>query len=335
MAFGILYLDALAIKNVAVTGVEGPFAFNHQELLFGRDATTWQSKNNLRPPSFSQVQASGPVINANYLVRSHASSSVSQASFRSALHESLLNRPGILNRNAPSSVENPNTIRTTEGVPELDIKTNDVRARTLSGTIFISGVESLDTHQRSKYRLRLVDADLQGLLLDLGETNTNVSGRLSIQCDLQGALTNTSTLEGQGRGWLRKANLYEVPAIIRLFRMLSVTPGQGAFDSADIQFGIDGERLPIHELVLDGDIVSMRGSGWVNMRRELHLDMYANVGRRGMIGAIFHPIAKSSAGKLWQIEVNGTTNDPQIRRPMPLMNKFDMVLPNNNNGSNP
>ena len=63
--------------------------------------------------------------------------------------------------------------------------------------------------------------------------------------------------------------------MVKLVRLLSISPGQGAFDSADIKFGIDGDRLPIHELVLDGDILSMRGSGWVNMRRELHLDLFA------------------------------------------------------------
>ena len=209
----------------------------------------------------------------------------------------------------------------------MDVVDGDIRARTLSGTVFVSGVESLDGQQRSKYRLRLVAADFQGFLVDLGETNTQAKGELSIQCDLQGALTNTASLEGQGKAWLRKAHLYELPAMIRLFRLLSVSPSQGAFDSADIQFGIDGDRLPIRELVLDGDIVSMRGSGWVNMRRELHLDLFAHVGRRSLVGSIFRPLSSSKAATLWQIEVNGTTANLQIRRPISLMNSLDKVLP--------
>ena len=335
MAFGNLTLDRLAIKNVAVTGVSGPFAFSRQEVLFGRDASAWQIKNNLRPPSFNQGTPNDSVANANYMVPRNSVHSATQASFASEMRDALPNRPGLLHRNSPQPMEDPNAIRSSEDVPTLDIKENDIRARTLSGTIFVSGVEPLDAQQRAKYRLRLVDSDLQGFLLDLWESNTGASGRLSIQCDLQGALTNTSALEGQGRGWLRHANLYELPAMIRLFRMLSVTPGQGAFDSADVQFGIDGERLPIHELLLDGDIVSMRGSGWVNMRRELHLDMFANVGRRGIVGAIFHPISNSGAAKLWQIEVNGTTANPQIRRPMQLINTFDKVSPANDGEPTP
>ena len=92
-----------------------------------------------------------------------------------------------------------------------------------------------------------------------------------------------------------------------------------------VEFGVDGDRLPIHELVLDGDLVSMRGSGWVNLRRELHLDLLANVGRRSLLGTVVGPLSSSKAAALWQIEVNGTASDPQIRRPISIMNSLDKV----------
>ena len=323
MAFGTLNIDALAaIKDFAVTGLKGPFAFNRQEVLFGRDASAWQQKNDLLPPNRRTMD--GGVVTAVHQFPSQGrkDNSIAQASYRGPVREALSNRIDSLGRRSPAPVANPNAIRALEDVVPLDVFDSDIHARTLSGTLYVSGVEPLDGQQRSKYRLRLVEADLQGFLLDLGETNTQAKGRLSIQCDLKGALTNTASLEGQGRAWLREANLYELPAIIKLFGALRVSPGQGAFDSADIQFGIDGDRLPVHELVLDGDIVSLRGSGWVNLRRELHLDLFANVGRRSLVGYLYRPLSSSKAATLWQIEVNGTTTDPQIRR-LPLMNSLD------------
>jgi hypothetical protein len=211
-------------------------------------------------------------------------------------------------------------------VPTLDIKDSDLRARTLSGTLFLSGVEPLNG-DRARYRLRLVDADFHGLLVDLGETHTEVSGSLSVQCDLFGSLTHTVSLEGSGNAWLRGANLYELPFMIKLLRALSVQPDQGAFDSADVAFSIDGDQIPIHKLELDGDLVSMRGSGWVNLRRELSLDMYANVGRRSIVGAMMRPITQNRGANLMRIEVSGTTSDPQIRHTMALMNSLEQVLP--------
>ncbi len=316
MAFGTLDIDALAVKEIAVTGLKGPFAFNRQEVLFGRDASAWQQKNDLRPPSRRKMDGSVVTAVHQLPVQRRNDNSVAQASYRGPIREALSNRIDSLGRISPDPPANPNAIRTLEDVVPLDVVESDIRARTLSGTMYVSGVEPLDGQQRSKYRLRLVEADLQGFLLDLGETNTQAKGRLSVQCDLKGALTNTASLEGQGRAWLREANLYELPAIIKLFGALRVSPGQGAFDSADVQFGIDGDRLPVHELVLDGDIVSLRGSGWVNLRRELHLDLFANVGRRSLVGSFFQ------AATLWQIEVNGSTTDPQIRR-LPLMNSLE------------
>jgi hypothetical protein len=71
----------------------------------------------------------------------------------------------------------------------------------------------------------------------------------------------------------------------------------------------------------------MRGSGWVNLRRELSLDMYANVGRRSIVGAMMRPITQNRGANLMRIEVSGTTSDPQIRHTMALMNSLEQVLP--------
>lgn len=332
VAFGMLGLDALAVKGVAVTGVQGPFAFNRQEMLFGRDASAaWQTKGNQRSFGSGQspVAIDQGVLNANYLAptRSGGANHVALSSYRGPLRELISqridSRIDAIQRNQNNGPINPNLVRPAQDVPPLDIFDSDIRARTLSSTVFVSGVEPFDGLQRSKYRLRLVNTDFHGFLLDLGESNTQASGELTMECDLQGALTNTTSLEGQGRAWLRKADLYELPAMIRLFRLLSVSPDQGAFDSADVHFGIDGDRLPVHELVLDGKIVSMKGSGWVNLRRELHLDMFATVGSKSLAGVIFRPISSSKAARLWQIEINGTTTDPQIRSSMQMINTLD------------
>jgi len=328
-AFGRLNLDALAIKDIAVTRVDGPFAFNQREVLFGRDAVAWQQANLLPsvPPITNNGVASTAVSSAVFqasVVRA-SNNSVAQASHRGPIRDALSNRIDSLGRLPNAAPINPNAVSLRTSDIPLDVLDSDIRARALSGTIFVSGVESLDSQQRSKYRLRLAKADLQGMLVDIGETATQARGEVSIQCDLTGALNNTASLEGQGKAWLRGANLYELPAMIRIFRLLSVSPNQGAFDSGDVVFGVDGDRLPIHELMLDGDLVSMRGSGWVNLRRELHLDLFANVGRRSLVGSVFGPLSSSKAATLWQIEVNGTASDPQIRRPISIMNSLDKV----------
>jgi hypothetical protein len=187
--------------------------------------------------------------------------------------------------------------------------------------MFISGIEPLDG-KRAKYRLRLVDSHLKDCLLDLGESNVQTNGRLWVQCTVEGSITNMSSIGGSGNAWLREASLYELPAMIKLFQVLAVRPEQGAFDAADIRFSIDGERFPIHELQLDGNLVSVRGSGWVNMRRELQLSLTANASRRTLVGAMMRPLAPSDSANLLRIEVTGTASAPNITRAGPLMNSW-------------
>jgi hypothetical protein len=308
IAYGSMAIDALAIKNIAVTGLEGPFAMDRSELLLGRDAMAWQAKNHatIRPMATASAPGDPNVVPASFRSRVLDALAVTQPTTEPAPMSAFTIAPPV--------------------APTLDIRDSDLRARTLSGTLFLSGVEPLNG-DRSRYRVRLVDADFHGFLVDLGETHTQASGRLSVQCDLSGSLYNTEALEGSGRAWLRGANLYELPAMIRLFRLLSVRPDQGAFDSADIAFTIDGDRIPVHELELDGDLVSMRGSGWVNLRRELYLDLYAHVGRRSLVGAMVRPLTQHRAANLMRIEVSGSTSDPQMKRSMPLMESLEQVLP--------
>jgi hypothetical protein len=279
---------------------------DRNDLLFGRDAVEWQWKNH---SLLKNVLAQGGRYDPNVI----------PASFRSRIRDALVPPQ-------PAEPRIPGLAPTKGDNPTLDIGDSDIRARTLSGTAFVSGVQPLNG-ERSRFRLRLVDADFHGFLLDLGETHTEASGRLSVQVDLAGSLANIDSLEGTGRAWLRGASLYELPNMVRLFRLLSVRPDQGAFDSADIAFTIDGDRIPVNQLQLDGDLVSMQGSGWANLRREVYFDLYAHVGRKSIVGAIARPITQHRAANLMRIEVTGTTSDLQMRRSVPLINSFEPVLP--------
>jgi hypothetical protein len=115
--------------------------------------------------------------------------------------------------------------------------------------------------------------------------------------------------------------------MIKLLGSLSVRPDDSAFNSADIAFSIDGDRIPVSDLQLDGNLVSMRGSGWVNLRRELSFDLYANVGRNNVVGAMVRPFTQHRAANLMRIQVSGTTANPQMIKSVPLMDSLEHVFP--------
>jgi len=129
---------------------------------------------------------------------------------------------------------------------------------------------------------------------------------------------------------MKDANFFEMPMMLRLFRVLSVKPpDDGAFESADIEFRIDGDRVPIDRISLDGDVLSLRGSGWTNLRKELQLDLYAYVGRRSALAAVLGPlVSQNDNATMLQVEVTGTSDNPQFRRSFPLMgNSLQQVFP--------
>lgn len=315
VSYGRMAIDAMSVRNIAVTGLEGPFVFDGRELLLGRDAAAWQATHSVRT---REAVAGLTIVDPNVVLASAGSrASSSNGASTPATMDNRNNAP-------PKWLSQP--IQPLEEVPTLDVREGDLRARTLSGTMFISGVEPLNG-ERARYRLRLVDADFHGMLVDLGETHTEATGRLSVQLDLQGSAHNLSSMEGSGKAWLRGSKLYELPFMIKLLGSLSVRPDDSAFNSADITFSIDGDRIPVSDLQLDGNLVSMRGSGWVNLRRELSFDLYANVGRHSVVGAMVRPFTQHRAANLMRIQVSGTTANPQMIKSVPLMDSLENVFP--------
>jgi hypothetical protein len=327
IASGMVEFDSIAIKGVPVTGLTGPFAITQSMLYFGRDAIEWLSTGDPRENGFP-TRGTNPddhVASAEFQRFAGDTGEVTQASLRQNLHNRLDARfataSRVLGREVPA--ESPPSIPQqpqNRNLPPLDVSEKDLKARALGGTLFLSGMEPLDG-KRARYKVRLIDSHVRDCLLDLGETNPQANGRLWMQCDLSGSLTNLTAIEGSGMAWLREANLYQLPVMVRLFNLLSIRPDQGAFDAGDVKFSVDGERIPIEEMQLDGDLLSLRGNGWVNMRRELQLDLQASVSKRTIVGAIMHPIRSSP--NLFMIEVTGTTSNPHMKRSVPLMNTFE------------
>lgn len=322
IASGVVEFDSLAIKGVPVTGLTGPFAITQSMLYFGRDAIEWLATAD---PREGGVPSRGLNLDENVQQFAGDTGVVTQASLRQNLHNRLDARFATASRvlaretpeESPPPISQPPSNR---NLPPLDVSEKDLKARALGGTLFLSGMEPLDG-KRARYKVRLIDSHVRDCLLDLGETNPQANGRLWMQCDLNGSLTNLTAIEGSGMAWLREANLYQLPVMVRLLNLLSIRPDQGAFDAGDVKFSVDGERIPIEEMQLDGDLLSLRGNGWVNMRRELQLDLQANVSKRTIVGAMMHPLRNSP--NLFMIEVTGTTSNPQMKRSVPLMNTFE------------
>jgi len=327
VAKGFLDIDSVAIRNVPFTKLTGPFAVYDSKLWLGRLA----SPVSIAPISqyVSAFSKRGDVVTAS----SEELPSLSTNHIEPRPYEPrTVDTPNL----ASAANTNLSTIDATPGFwrtatpPSLNIVSEDLHAKALSGTIHIHGVHPLLEGQ-TEVQVVLQDADLEGLLADLGESSQQARGRVWVECKLIGSLLHSNTLGGSGNLWLRDANFIELPVMLRLFRVLSVKPpDDGAFESADVEFRIDGDRIPIDRISLDGDVMSLRGKdGWVNLRKEIQLNLDMYVGRRSALAAVLGTmVSQNDNATILQVEVTGTTDNPQFRRSFPLMgNSLQQVFP--------
>jgi Protein of unknown function/AsmA-like C-terminal region len=318
-AKGYLTLDSLAVKGIPVTNLKGPIAITQSKLFAGRLASEVQVT-----PLAAQLVATRrrPEIMATSHDDFDASrSGVVQASGISAA--SSPSKPAL----EPASLFS--THSSSNDLPILDNSPQDIHANTLAGTLRLYGTHPLLEGQ-TELDIALIDADLGNFLADIGENHGQADGRLWLQCRLVGSFMHTNTLSGIGQAWLREASFYQMPVMTRLFRALSLKqPDDGAFERADVQFRVDGDRIPIDRISLDGDIIALRGNGWTNLRRELQLDLYAYVGNRSPLGTLFGPlVSQNDSATLLQLEVTGTTDRMDVRRAIPLIgSNWQQIFP--------
>lgn len=211
--------------------------------------------------------------------------------------------------------------RVNEALPAADAsQAQQLTADALAGKLTISGMGRLDS---GKFYLdaELRDAELSTLLQDVGVNRASIQALCHANLEFNGIPWNPQTYDGQGTIQLRDAKLYQLPFMMRLMRTASVnTDDDSAFQTADISFEIDGDRIPL-QVACDGDVLRLRGEGWTNLRREIDLELYSYVGRRIPISRVVAPLlSESRYATFMMIEVDGTLDNPIMqRRPFPQL----------------
>ena len=196
-------------------------------------------------------------------------------------------------------------------------------ADALTGQLAIAGVGHL---QDGKLILNaeLYDAELSGLLRDVGVEKASTQARCQAKLDFSGIPWNTQTWNGDGEIHLTDARLFQLPFMMRLLGAASVNADDdSAFQTADITFNIDGDKIPLH-IQCDGEVLRLRGDGSINTRRDIDLQMYTYIGRRPIYNVVAPLLAESRYATFMLIEVDGTLDNPNMqRRPFP---QFEATL---------
>ncbi|MCR9292584.1 MAG: hypothetical protein NXI32_07685 [bacterium] len=205
-----------------------------------------------------------------------------------------------------------------EALPPTDpTQIREMTANALTGKLSLSGYGKLD-QGKFTFQSKLRSANLNLLLKDLGVEHATAQANCDAELSFTGVPWNPQTYTGEGHVHLSDAQLYELPFMIRLLSVASVSAkSDSAFQTADIRFRIDGDRIPL-QVACDGDLLRLRGEGETNLRRDIRLDLYSYVGRRMPLQQVVSPfLGEHRYPTLMLIEVDGSWSNPTMRQRFP------------------
>jgi len=198
-----------------------------------------------------------------------------------------------------------------------------VTAELFDGTALVSAGVALGETPRYEMHIELAQADLAQAARDLIPGPQTLSGKVWATADLRGAGRNLSAMGGRGRVALREANVYELPVMIALLKILRIQePNTNAFGSSDLSFRVDGNHIYFDPITFSGDAISLEGSGEMDFQKAVRLTFRAIPGRTEERLPLIGDILGGASEQIMLIHVAGTLQNPEVsKEPFPVVNQ--------------
>jgi len=196
-----------------------------------------------------------------------------------------------------------------------------ITCRTLGGLLSLDGELGLLPERPFRVQGTLENADLAQIVQELAPHQRGLTGKVFARIELGGRPQARHTWRGNGRIHLREADIYELPLMVALLKLLSIQrPNRTAFTTSDIELRVEGDELALDRIDFSGDVVSLKGRGRIHHQQQIDLKFYPLVGREEWHLPVMRPLLGETGRELMLIEVTGTLDQPEIRRvPFPRL----------------
>jgi hypothetical protein len=105
-------------------------------------------------------------------------------------------------------------------------------------------------------------------------------------------------------------------------------PDTNAFNTADLDFRIEGEHVYLKNIVCLGDAINLRGAGELNWDHSVKLAFYPIVGREEPRAPVFDKLLGRASQQIVLIHVGGTLDAPETRtEPFPALAQAFQAFP--------
>lgn len=196
-------------------------------------------------------------------------------------------------------------------------------ARVYGGYAQADGRVLLGDDPRFSVQALLTDGDLKRFAHENLPGKQKIDGKVLASIDISGTGRGVHALLGRGQVRLTQADIYELPLMVSLLKLLSIkTPDSTAFTNSAIDYRIEGDHVYLDKITFDGDAISLEGSGEMGFDTAVKLTFHALVGRSEWQVPGLKTVLGAASRQLMQIHVTGTLADAKMTREvLPAVNQ--------------
>jgi len=316
---GELAIDSLTYQNIQFTDVRGPLWFNNQWALLGARAEQAQRRaeeeNGRLPRSGRPGTGNAPRFReaaTGGFASTSASASGLQRAARRDNGTAVGPRNGVVARTPPLQPAPNAGGRSNHPAARSERLPRRITAKLYGGTLVGDGWVLLGERPQYGVQASLADADLERFGRESLTGRKKLTGKVLATVQLQGAAPSIYSLSGSGQVRLQDADIYELPLMVQLLKVLRAKPPDAtAFTAANMDFRLQGPHILLDRINFLGDAVSFYGKGEVGFNREVNLTFHSVVGRNELPLPLLQKFVGEASEQIMQIQVRGTLDEPQ------------------------
>ncbi len=179
--------------------------------------------------------------------------------------------------------------------------------------------------EKSRFSLQalLIDGELKRFAHEAVPGKQKIDGKVLASINASGDTSGIHSLVGRGQIRLTDADIYELPFMVSLLKLLSVKPPDAtAFTTSSIDYRLEGDHVYFDKISFNGDAISLEGSGEMDFDSSVRATFHTLVGRSDWQLPVLKTVIGAASRQLMQIHVSGTLADPKMTREvLPVVNQ--------------
>ena len=188
-----------------------------------------------------------------------------------------------------------------------------VSARVAGGTLLLDGSVAAGDPGGFALTASLGDSNLERLAGDTLSAAHPYRGRVFGTVEVSGSRGGVHSLVGRGQVRLRDADIYELPLVVAMLKMLRVkAPDLNAFGSSIVDFRIEGPHAYLDNIELSGDAISLVGNGEIDFDSNVHMTFRSIMGDSATQLPAMKRVLGGASGQFMLIHVDGTLPHPEM-----------------------